>query len=336
MVRKFIVDSVKYWASEYNLDGFRFDLMGIHDITTMQQVREELNKIDPSIIILGEGWNMGDILPSAQKAAQINASSLAGISMFNDQIRDSIKGSVFDSGDRGWATGKYTAIDGVKAGIVGNIFFDRFVNGNWTTLDPGQSVNYVEAHDNLSLYDKLKASKRGSSEALLGTYHRLSTSVPLLAQGMPFIQAGQEFLRTKNGDENSYKSSDAVNSLKWNSRATNIVSVNYYKGLIAIRKAHPAFRMDTAAAVKANLTFLNATDPVIAYSINGSAVGDSWKNIVVIHNPNISAKTVTLPSSGDWNVVVSGSKASATGLSVLKGVSSVSVPALTTWVAYKQ
>ena len=159
--------------------------MGIHDITTMQQVREELNKIDPTIIILGEGWNMGDILPSAQKAAQINASSLAGISMFNDQIRDSIKGSVFDSGDRGWATGKYSAIEGVKAGIVGNIFFDRFVNGNWTTLDPGQSVNYVEAHDNLSLYDKLKASKRGSSEALLGTYHRLSTSVPLLAQGMP-------------------------------------------------------------------------------------------------------------------------------------------------------
>lgn len=336
MVRKFIVDSVKYWASEYNLDGFRFDLMGIHDITTMQQVRSELNKIDPTIIVLGEGWNMGEMIADNQKAAQINASSLPGISMFNDQIRDSIKGSVFDSNDRGWATGKYASIDGVKAGIVGNILFDRFVNGNWTTIDPGQSVNYVEAHDNLTLYDKLKASKRGSSEALLAAFHRLSTSVPLLAQGMPFIQAGQEFLRSKNGDENSYKSSDAVNSLKWNSRAANIVSVNYYKGLLAIRKAHPAFRMDTAAAVRANLTFLSAPDPVIAYSLNGKAVGDSWNTIVVAHNPSTTARTITLPSSGDWNVVVSGSRASEATITTLRGVSTVSVPALSTWVAHRQ
>ena len=334
MVRKFIVDSIKYWASEYNLDGFRFDLMGIHDIATMQQVRAELNKIDPTIIVLGEGWNMGDILPSAQKAAQINASSLPGISMFNDQIRDSLKGSVFDAGDKGWATGKYTAIDGVKAGIVGNILFDRFVNGNWTTLDPGQSVNYVEAHDNLTLYDKLKASKRGSTASQLASYDRLAASVALLAQGMPFMQAGQEFLRTKNGDDNSYKSSDAVNSLKWNSRATNIATVNYYKALIAMRKAHPAFRMDTAAAVKANLTFLNVSDPVIGYSINGQAIGDSWNTIVVLHNPTTSAKTITLPTSGDYTVVVNGAKASLTGLSTLKGVSTVSVPALSTWVAY--
>lgn len=336
MVRKFIVDSVKYWASEYNLDGYRFDLMGIHDITTMQQVRAELNKIDPTIIVLGEGWNMGEMIPDNQKAAQINALSLPGISMFNDEIRDAIKGSVFDSGDRGWATGKYASISGVKAGIVGNILFDRFVNGRWTTIDPGQSVNYVEAHDNLSLYDKLKASKRGSSEAQLASYHRLSTSVIMLAQGMPFIQAGQEFLRTKLGDENSYKSSDAVNSLKWNSRATNIVSVNYYKGLIAIRKAHPAFRMDTAAAVKANLKFLNVDEPMIAYSLDGKAVGDTWNTIVVAHNPSTSARTITLPSSGDWNVVVTGSRASEATITTLKGVTTVSVPALSTWVAHKQ
>ena len=336
MVRKFIVDSVKYWASEYNLDGYRFDLMGIHDITTMQQVRAELNKIDPTIIVLGEGWNMGEMIPDNQKAAQINALSLPGIGMFNDEIRDAIKGSVFDSGDRGWATGKFTSISGVKAGIVGNIAFDRFVNGRWTTIDPGQSVNYVEAHDNLSLYDKLKASKRGSTEAQLASFHRLSTSVIMLAQGMPFIQAGQEFLRTKLGDENSYKSSDAVNSLKWNSRATNIVSVNYYKALLAIRKAHPAFRMDTAAAVKANLKFLNVDEPMIAYSLDGKAVGDSWNTIVVAHNPSTTARTITLPSSGDWNVVVTGSRASEATITTLKGVTTVSVPALSTWVAHKQ
>jgi pullulanase len=336
MVRKFIVDSVKYWATEYNLDGYRFDLMGIHDITTMQQVRAELNKIDPTIIVLGEGWNMGEMLPSSEKAAQINAMSLPGISMFNDQIRDSIKGSVFEARDAGWATGKSSAIVGVKAGIVGNIKFDNLVNGSWTTIDPGQSVNYVEAHDNLSLYDKLKASVRGANEAQLANFHRLSTSVIMLAQGMPFIQAGQEFLRTKLGDENSYKSSDAVNSLKWNARATNIVSVNYYKGLIAIRKAHPAFRMDTTAAVKANLKFLSVDEPMIAYSLDGKAAGDSWNTIVVAHNPTTAARTVTLPSSGDWNVVVSGSRASLATITTLKGVTTVSVPALSTWVAHKQ
>jgi pullulanase len=152
---------------------------------------------------------------------------------------------------------------------------------------------------------------------------------------MPFMQAGQEFLRSKNGDDNSYKSSDAVNSLKWNSRATNIATVNFYKELIAIRKAHPAFRMDTAAAVKANLTFLNVSDPLIGYSLNGQAVGDSWSTIVVLHNPTTSAKTVTLPASGDYTVVVNGAKASVAGLSTLKGVTTVSVPALSTWVAYK-
>ena len=334
MVRKFIVDSVKYWAKEYNLDGFRFDLMGILDLTTMQQIRTELNKIDPSILIIGEGWNMGEVLPEAQRAAQINASSLPGISMFNDQIRDAIKGSVFDSADRGYATGKTAAIDGVKAGIVGNLLFSRFVNGNWTTIDPGQSVNYIEAHDNLTLYDKLKASRRGATAAQLATYDRLAASIMFLAQGLPFMQAGQEFMRTKNGDDNSYNSSDAVNSIKWNTRATNIAVVNYYKGLIAIRKAHASFRMSTADAVKANITFLNVNDPLIAYSINGKAVGDTWNTTVVIHNPTTYAQKVTLPSTGDWQVVVSGAKASEATLSTLTGASTVIVPALSTFVVH--
>ena len=334
MVSKFIVDSVKYWAKEYNLDGFRFDLMGILDIATMQKVRAELTKIDPTIIILGEGWNMGEVLTEAQRAAQINASSLSGISMFNDQIRDSIKGSVFDSGDRGYATGKTTSIDGVKAGIVGNIMFDRFVNGVWTTLDPGQSVNYVEAHDNLTLYDKLKASKRGATAAQLATYDRLIASIQLLAQGMPFMQTGQEFMRTKNGNDNSYNAGDAINSLKWNSRAANIAVVNYYKGLITIRKAHPSFRLDTAASVKANLTFLNVPDPMIGYSINGKAVGDSWNTTIVLHNPTSAAVKVTLPSTADWQVVVNATKASDSALSTLKAMNTVTVPALSSLVIH--
>ena len=222
----------------------------------------------------------------------------------------------------------------MKAGIAGNILFSRFVNGNWTTIDPGQSVNYVEAHDNLTLFDKLKASRRGATAAQLATYDRLAASIMFLAQGLPFMQAGQEFLRTKNGDDNSYNSSDAVNSLKWNTRATNIAVVNYYKGLIAIRKAHQSFRMFTADQVKTNLSFLNVADPLIAYSINGKALGDSWNTTIVIHNPTASAQKVTLPSTGDWQVVVSGTKASEATLSTLKATSSVSIPALSTLVVH--
>ena len=333
MVRKFIVDSVKYWAKEYGLDGFRFDLMGIIDVTTMQQVRSELDKIDPAIVVIGEGWNMGDVLPDAQKGAQINASKLSGIGMFNDQIRDAIKGSVFDSGNKGFVQGNFSNIDSIRAGIVGNIFYSRAINGNWTTLAPTQSVNYVEAHDNLTLYDKLKASMRGATAAKLVATDQLAASIAFLSQGVPFQQAGQEFLRTKNGDGNSYNSGDTVNKLLWNQRATNVSTTNYYKGLIALRKAHPAFRMDTADKVKANLSFLSTNDPVVAYSLNGTAVGDSWGTIVVAHNPGLSAYKLTLPNSSTWQTVVTAGKAGVDTLASVTG-NTVTVPAGATLVVH--
>ena len=333
MVRKFIVDSVKYWAKEYGIDGFRFDLMGILDTTTMQQIRTELNKIDPTIVIIGEGWNMGDVLPDAQKAAQINAASLAGIGMFNDQIRDAVKGSVFDSGNKGYVQGNYSNIDSIRAGIVGNILYSRAINGNWTTLAPTQSVNYVEAHDNLTLFDKLKASMRGASLAKITAADELAASITFLSQGVPFQQAGQEFLRTKNGDGNSYNSGDGVNKLLWNQRATYASVTNYYKGLVALRKAHPAFRMDTADKVKANLSFLSTSDPIVAYSLNGTAVGDSWGTIVVAHNPSLSAYKLTLPSSGTWQTVVTAGKAGVATLATATG-NTVSVPAGATVVVH--
>jgi pullulanase len=333
MVRKFIVDSVKYWASEYKLDGFRFDLMGILDVTTMNQIRTELDKIDPSILVIGEGWNMGDVLPEAQRGTQVNASKLGTIGMFNDQIRDAIKGSVFDSAKKGYVQGNYSELDSVKAGIVGQILYSRAVNGNWTASAPGQSVNYVEAHDNMTLWDKLKASMRGASTAKLTATDQLAASIAFLSQGVPFQHAGQEFLRTKNGDGNSYNSGDGVNKLQWNSRATNISTVNYYKGLIALRMGHKAFRMATADQVKANLTFLATSDPVIAYSLNGAAVGDSWNTIVVAHNPGLSAYKLTLPSSGSWQTVVTAGKAGVTTLATVPG-NTVTVPAGATLVVH--
>ena len=334
MVRKFIVDSVKYWASEYNLSGFRFDLMGLLDVTTMKEVRAELTKIDPSIIVIGEGWNMGS-LPNSQKASQSNVESLPGISVFNDQIRDGVKGSVFNTTEAGWATGLYSRAKDVKAGIVGNIDYGQGVQNNFSTSSPGQSVNYVEAHDNNTLQDKLLFSTKKASATTIGKLHRFAGSIPILAQGLPFIHAGQEFQRSKRGDSNSYQSGDDVNSLKWNLISTNATTRNYYKGLIELRKAHPAFRISDAATVKSAVKFLKTSDQVIAYSINGKSVGDSWASIVVIHNAGTKSAKITLPSSGAWKAVVEGDKAGIKTLGSVSGGMSINALPQSTTVLFK-
>ena len=334
MVRKFIVDSVKYWASEYKLDGFRFDLMGILDVTTMQQVRAALNVIDPTILVIGEGWNMGG-LPEGDRASQVNIGNLDGISAFNDQIRDGIKGSVFNASEQGWATGNAGRKNDVMAGITGNVAFSALVSPNWITNDPGQSVNYVEAHDNLTLADKLFASY-GSTATARSNLQRFATSIQVLAQGLPFIHAGQEFQRSKNGDDNSYNSGDAPNSLKYKLRVTNGSTVSYVKGLLALRKAHPAFRMSTTVQVRSGLSFFGSNSKVISYKLSGAGVADKWSNIVVIHNSSKVAQAVTLPGAkATWKVVVKGDKAGVATLETLKGVSKITVAPQSTLVLYK-
>lgn len=330
MVRKFIADSVKFWASEYRFDGFRFDLMGILDVDTMNAVRKAVDQVDPTIIVLGEGWNMGNVLPDEQKADQPNLNRMPGIAAFNDSIRDGLKGSVFDSGDRGWGTGKVEAIDTVKGGIVGEILYNAMVSGNWGDTQPSQSVNYVECHDNLTLYDKLLASTSLKSADRTKVFQMIS-SVPILAQGMPFIQAGQEFLRTKQGNDNSYQASDAINSLKWKQRAANKATVDYFAGLFALRKAHPAFRMATAAEVRANLKFVNQSRGVISYWLNGKAMSDPSNAIFVAHNPNKTSIKVKLPFAGSWQVMVKGSVAGTKALAKVKG-NVADVPAYSTLV----
>lgn len=330
MVRKFIVDSVKYWASEYNLDGFRFDLMGLMDVTTVNQITAALKAIDPTIIVISEGWIMGT-LPPEEKANQVNIARLNNVALFNDQIRDGLKGSVFNAADTGWATGKSSAIADVTVGIVGNTDYSAAFLNKWLTSSPAQSVNYVEAHDNLTLADKVTASVKGVSPAGIAQVSQFAASVIFLSQGVPFIQAGQEFLRSKAGDENSYKSSDAVNSLKWSTKSKYGATTAYYKGLIALRAAHPALRMSTTAQIKANLKFLNPGNNLIAYTINGKALKDKAATIVVIHNPNPTPAAVTLPNAKKWSVLVKGSVA---GNKVLETISSakVSVAAGTTLV----
>jgi pullulanase len=333
MVRKFIVDSMKYWTREYKLDGFRIDQMGLWDVTTLNQVRQGVSSVEPTATILGEGWSMGPAIGVPQ-GIQGQLVSMPGIGAFNDGIRNAVKGSPDGTSDGGFVNGNPAGtLNAVKAGTTGNTSSTLTVP--WFTLDAGQSINYAEAHDNMTLFDKLWAVNNGTSMAKVSAQSRQIASLIILAQGTPFIQAGQEFLRTKGGEPNSYNLPDSVNNLMWGERVTQAKTVAYYKGLIALRKAHKAFRMNTPAAINANLKFLSAPSDVLAYSINGKAAGDSWSSIVVISNPNSSAKKVTLPASGTWIATVLGDKAGVATLATYKNTKTVTVAANSTLVLHK-
>ncbi len=333
MVRKFIVDSMKYWTSEYKLDGFRIDQMGLWDVTTLNAVRAGVSSVEPKATILGEAWSMGPSIgvPQGTQGQLVN---MPGLGAFNDGIRNAVKGSP-DGMDGGYVNGNPSgALGALKAGTIGHTSADNLVVP-WLTLDAGQSVNYAEAHDNSTLFDKLWSVNGGTSRSAVAKQDRQVAALILLAQGTPFIQAGQEFLRTKEGETNSYNLPDSINSLKWGQRLSEKTTVDYYKGLIALRKAHPAFRMNKPTAISANLNFLSAPADILAYELDGKAAKDSWSSIVVIANPNDVAKKVSLPESGNWKIVVQGDKAGTTALATLKGAGSISVAAHSTLVVYK-
>ncbi|WDV46611.1 type I pullulanase [Clostridiaceae bacterium M8S5] len=334
MVRKYIVDSVKYWATEYKLDGFRFDLMGLLDVDTMNDIREELSKIDPSIITIGEGWNMGATLKDDKKANQINAEKMKDIAHFNDSIRDGLKGSVFDKKDKGFVNGKEGTELVIKKGIVGAIKYDNIIR-TWRDIEPNQAVTYVEAHDNNTLWDKLELTNPEDSEEIRKDMHRLADAIILTSQGVPFIHAGQEFLRTKYGDENSYKSSDDINKLDWQRKYDNMDTVEYFKGLIKMRKSHPAFRMATANDIRQNLSFVESPANTVAYTLKANANGDEWNEIFVAFNANREDIQITLPAEKTWAVVVNKEKAGVKTLETIKG-NKVIVPALSTIVMHEE
>jgi pullulanase len=333
MVRKFIVDSMKYWTREYKLDGFRIDQMGLWDVTTLNQVRDGVSSIEPKATIIGEGWTMGPDIGVPQ-GTQNQLTNMPGIGAFNDVIRNAVKGDP-DGGGTGFVNGSaMTALRSVKVGVIGSTPSTKVVIP-WATLDAGQSVNYVEAHDNKTLFDKLMNVSSSGLREDVAKQDRQAAAIVMLSQGTPFIQAGQEFLRTKNGEHNSYNLSDAINSLKWGDRASEKVTVDYYKGLIALRKAHKGFRMNTPASIQKNLKFLSAPNNILAYSIDGKAAGDSWASIVVISNPNALASKVTLPASGNWIATVLGGKAGVKTLATYKGTKSVTVAPNSTLVLHK-
>ncbi|MFU2029026.1 type I pullulanase [Bacillus wiedmannii] len=328
MMRKFMVDSVTYWAKEYNLDGFRFDLMGIHDYETMNEIRKAVNQIDPSIILHGEGWDLNTPLAAELKANQKNAEKMKGIAHFNDNIRDGLKGSVFEEKENGFVNGKENMEDRIKKGITAGIDYDT---NSSTYKDPEQVLTYVEAHDNHTLWDKLELTNPGDSEEVRKQMHKLSSSILLTSQGIPFLHAGQEFMRTKYGDHNSYKSLDSINQMDWLRRAAFNNEVDYMKGLIELRKKYTAFRMTSAEQIKKYITFIDVPKNVVAYTIDEKGSGNKSEYFMVTHNANREDIDITLPSKGPWKVLVDGKQAGSKTLYVVHD-NKIKVPALSSLV----
>jgi pullulanase len=322
MMRKFILESVLYWVKEYHIDGFRFDLMGVHDIETMNIISKELHKIKPSIVLYGEGWTSGgSTLAEDKRAVKKNTMQLDKVGVFSDDIRDGIKGSVFEAADKGFASGKAGMEESIKFGIVAATQHPQidYKKVNYSKApyakEPYQTVTYVECHDNHVLWDRLLNSNKDNTEAERIEMHKLALSIVLTSQGISFLHAGTEFLRTKKGVENSYKSPDDINEIDWSLKTKNKAVFDYVQGLVRMRKAHPAFRMAATASIQANLRFIeNQPAGVIGYTLNGAAVNDSWKNIQVWFNGNSISQKIILKGSG-WNTAVLNNKFEETAVS---------------------
>ncbi|MCM8711876.1 type I pullulanase [Clostridium sp. SYSU_GA19001] len=313
MMRKFIVDSVYYWAKEYHIDGFRFDLMGIHDITTMNVVREKLNSLNRPIMLYGEGWNLNTMLPEELKANMKNSIKMPHIGHFNDIFRNSIRGNVFIKEDKGFVSGKEGLEEIIKNCIVGCT--DYFNKGNSLFQTPDQSINYVSAHDNNTLWDKLEFSNPDADKEELKAMHKLSNAIVLTSQGIAFLHSGAEFCRTKYGVEDSVKSGDAVNCMDWDRKSDFLDVMEYYKGLIKLRREHSAFRMNNVDMIRKHLEFLSNTPKnVIAFILKNYANNDTWKDILVIYNGNKKKVKVSIPE-GYWNIVADKYKA---GVEILR------------------
>lgn len=320
MMRKFMVESVVYWAKEYHVDGFRFDLMGIHDIETMNEIRTALDKVDKSILIYGEGWTAsGSPLPEEKRALKKNVSKLNGIAVFSDDIRDALKGNWMHAEIPGFVSGTDSLENAVKFGIVSStdfqgIDFKQLIHSDAPyAKNPTQVINYVSCHDDMCLVDKLRESRpKGATEEEIKRFDKLAQTAVFTAQGIPFIYAGEEVYRDKKGIHNTFQSPDSINQINWDNKTTYKDIFNYYQGLIALRKAHPAFRMTTLEAMKQNLKFVDlGVKNVVAYSLTDA--NDSWKNILVILNGNRKSVHVSIPQ-GEWNVICHNGLINPTGV----------------------
>lgn len=310
LMRRFMIESVKYWINEYHIDGFRFDLMGIHDIETMRQIRAEVNKIDPTIFIYGEGWSAGTCAyPQEKLAMKANMKQLPGIAAFSDEMRDALRGPFSDDSKGGFLARVPGTEESLKFGIVGGVAHPQVdmskVNYSkevWAN-EPTQMVAYVSCHDDMCLTDRLRASIPGISTDELVRLDLLAQTAVFTSQGVPFILSGEEMLRDKKGVHNSFNAPDSINHLDWNNLKKYPQVFDYYKGLIRLRKAHPAFRLGKAGLVRDNLRFLSAPAHCVAYCIsNRNVPGEEWNNTIVILNAGKETAKVAVPG-GKYTIV---------------------------------
>ena len=330
LMREFMLESVKYWVNEYHIDGFRFDLMGVHDIETMNLIRAELDKIDPSIYVYGEGWSAGSCAyPQEKLAMKANARQLNGIGAFSDEMRDALRGPFSDDRKGGFLAGMPNCEESIKFGIAGAIDHPQvdmtkvnYSKAAWTN-EPSQMIAYVSCHDDMCLTDRLRATVPNISDDELIRLDLLAQTAVLTSQGVPFLLSGEEMLRDKKGEHNSFRSPDSINRFDWNNLKRYPQVFDYYSKLIALRKAHPAFRMGKAEEVRKNLVFLDAPEGVVAFQLKNNAGGDSWKDIIVVLNANKTERAINVPE-GLYTKVLANGKVDENGLGILNG-SSVTV-----------
>ena len=332
MMRRFMIESVKHWINEYHIDGFRFDLMGVHDIETMNQIRQTVDAIDPTIFIYGEGWSAGSCAyPQEQLAMKAHIYQMPGIAAFSDEIRDALRGPFSDDTKSAFLGGLADHEESLKFGIVGAISHPQvdmtkvnYSKEPWA-LEPTQMISYVSCHDDMCLVDRLKASIPDITEEELIRLDLLAQTAVFTSQGVPFMLSGEELLRNKKGVHNSFESPDSINQLNWGNKEKYPQVFDYYKNLISLRQHHPAFRLGHADLVRKHLEFLDAPKGVVAYRLKGYAGRDDWRDIIVILNANKTATEVTIPE-GTYTIVCSDGQINEQGLGTIQGNKAVVFP----------
>lgn len=325
MFRRYMIESVVYWAKEFHIDGFRFDLMGLHDIETLNLIREALDKVDPSILMYGEGWDLETLLVHDKKAILRNAYKTPKISYFNDQLRDAVRGSDYgDATDTGFISGKFMIEQSVLASYLGG--------GNLSKRDanvtqPQQLIQYIEVHDNYTLRDKIALSHGEEPIHLRKKRQLLGNALIALSAGIPFFHSGQEFFRTKHGVRDSYNAGDEINGIDWDLMASNHEAVDYFKGLLKIRKQYPVFTEKNQDVYYQNVTVIKSDYQIIGIHYHGPG-----KELVVIFNGQLSEVKVWIPEGG-WRPLARDNKIVAEEFSeVIPGNADVKVPLLSTLI----
>lgn len=333
MMRKYMVESVLYWINEYHIDGFRFDLMGIHDIETMNEIRAAVDKIDPSIFIYGEGWAASaPQLDQEELAMKANIYKMPRIAAFSDEMRDGLRGGWDDDRKGAFLIGQPGHEMSIKFGLVGAVKHPQVINDSvnyskepWA-LQPTQMISYVSCHDDMCLADRLKATMPDATDEERASLHKLAETFVFTSQGVPFIFAGDEMMRDKKGIHNSYNSPDSINTIDWRNKTIHHDVFDYVRELITLRKNHPAFRMGDADKVRQYMEFLPVEGSnLVAFILKDNANGDSWKNIIVAFNSRKEPAKLSIPA-GRYTIVCKDGKIKQSGMGQVSG-NEIIVPA---------